>query len=113
MTAPVYTNDCIANGILLRNDLHRQFGTAGIVFLKIRSELDACVSSTLVSNVRRVQTPNFVMVPADVPRIEQGSMPDNRTTLQYMEPPTELYTALQGDVKVDWRDGTHPAQLPA
>ncbi|KAF8427180.1 hypothetical protein L210DRAFT_546350 [Boletus edulis BED1] len=81
--------NCIENGILLRADLHKEFGKANIVFLK---------------------TPNFVMEPNDVPRVEQYSMPDNRTTLQYMvEPPTtERSPVLQWDVQADWHDEVSP-----
>ncbi|KAF8554619.1 hypothetical protein OG21DRAFT_1412292 [Imleria badia] len=73
--------DCIENGILLRKDLHTKFGAARFVFLK---------------------TPNFAMVPADVPRVEQGSIPDNRTTLQYVEQPTGR------NIQADRRDEVRP-----
>lgn len=42
------------------------------------------------------------MVPADVPCLEQGPIPHNRTTLQYMEPPTELYSVPPCDIQADW-----------
>ena len=71
---------------------------ADSVFLKVRPELDTYVSSTLVSNVCRLQTPNFAMVPADVPWIEEGPIPHNRTTLQHMKPPMGLYTVPPCDV---------------
>ena len=75
----------------------------------MRPQLDTCVSSTLVPNVRRVQTPNFAMVSPDVPQIVQGPIPPQRTTLQHMKRPTELDPVLQRDVRADWyRDGVRP-----
>ena len=75
----------------------------------VRPELDTYASSTLASNVRRVQTPNFAMVPADVPQIEEGPTPQKRTTLQHIKPPDGLYPVPQWDVRVDWyRDGVRP-----
>ncbi|KAF8552263.1 hypothetical protein OG21DRAFT_1486344 [Imleria badia] len=79
--------DCIENGILLRGGIHKKFGKAQLVFLK---------------------TPNFAMVPADVPWLEPGSIPDNRTTLQYIEQPTGRATVPQYDVQADWRDEVRP-----
>ncbi|KAF8436892.1 hypothetical protein L210DRAFT_3688345, partial [Boletus edulis BED1] len=80
--------DCIENGMLLSTCIYVKFGLAKIVFLK---------------------TPNFAMVPADVPRVEQGSIPDNRTTLQYMvEPTTELDFVRMRDVRADWREKVRP-----
>ncbi|KAF8136158.1 hypothetical protein EV363DRAFT_1542522 [Boletus edulis] len=80
--------DCIENGMLLSTHIHVKFGLAKIVFLK---------------------TPNFAMVPVDVPRVEQGSIPDNRTTLQYMvEPTTELDFVRMRDVRADWREKVRP-----
>ncbi|KAN0082940.1 hypothetical protein V8E55_008735 [Tylopilus felleus] len=73
----------IENGILLTKSLHAKFGMARIVFLK---------------------TPNFAMVPSDVPRVEEGPIPHNRMTLQYMVPPTatERGYVSQWDVAADW-----------
>ncbi|KAF8433695.1 hypothetical protein L210DRAFT_3555865 [Boletus edulis BED1] len=50
------------------------------------------------------------MEPNDVPRVEQDSMPDNRTTLQYMveSPTTEYFSVPPCDVQADWRDERHP-----
>ena len=59
--------------------------------------------------MRRVQTPNFAMVSADVPQIVQGPIPPQRTTLQHMERPTGLDPVLQRDVRADWYcDGVRP-----
>ena len=66
----------------------------------------------LVSDVHRVQTPNFAMVPADVPRIEQGSIPPNRTTLQYIEPPMGLYSVPPCDIQADWSRDDLPPPSP-
>ena len=48
------------------------------------------------------------MTSADVPWIEQGSIPDHRTTLQYMENPTGRGVIPQWDVQADWRDEVRP-----
>ncbi|KAG8221110.1 hypothetical protein J3R82DRAFT_2637 [Butyriboletus roseoflavus] len=80
--------NCIENGILLRKDLHADFGMAAIGFLK---------------------TPNFAMLPTDVPWIEQGPIPHSRTTLQYHMPPTGSDIVLQRDIRADWsRDELPP-----
>ncbi|KAF8122435.1 hypothetical protein EV363DRAFT_1554526 [Boletus edulis] len=79
--------NCIQNGILLRADLHRRFGKAKIVFLK---------------------TPNFAMIPDDVPWVEQGSIPGHRTTLQHLVLTAERNRVPQWDVQADWRDEVHP-----
>ena len=75
---------------------------ANIVFLKVCTELDTYISSTLVSNVCHVQTPNFAMEPADVPWIEQSpTIPHSRTTLQYMKPFTGRGCFPQWDIRAD------------
>ena len=86
--------NCVENGILLRKEIHVCLSKAKSVFLTVRPELSTYVFSTVVSNVRRVQAPNFAMVPADVPRIEQGAIPLKRTTLQHVEPPTGLICSV-------------------
>ena len=67
------------------------FGRAGVGFLKVCPELDTYIC-LLVSNVCCVQTPNFVMVPANVLPIEQDPVPHNQMTLQYINPPMGLHT---------------------
>ncbi|KAG8221107.1 hypothetical protein J3R82DRAFT_2630 [Butyriboletus roseoflavus] len=81
--------NCIENGILLRKDLHQEFGMAVIGFLN---------------------TPNFAMLPTDVPWIEQGPIPHSRTTLQYlMKPHTGRGSLEQWDIRADWsRDELPP-----
>ena len=98
--------------MLLRKDLHMNFGMGGgIAFLKVRQELDTYVSSTLMSNVRRVQTPNFAMVPDDVPRVEQGPIPHHRITLQYMDLPKGFDSVLPRDIGADWSHDEVPFPL--
>ena len=93
----------------MHKDLRVGLGLAEGVFLIVPPELSIYALSTLVSNVRRVQTPNFAMVPAEVPRIEQGPIPYRRTTLQYIEPPTGLYIVPPLDIRADWsRDEVRP-----
>ena len=56
------------------------------------------------------------MVPSDVPRVEEGPIPHNRMTLQYMVPPTatERGYVSQWDVAADWsRNELPPPQHPA
>ncbi|KAG6373279.1 hypothetical protein JVT61DRAFT_6906 [Boletus reticuloceps] len=105
--------NCIENGILLRADLHARFGKANIVFLKASKPRIGYTQH--LPPVCRFQTPNFAMKPEDVPRVEQDSMPDDRTTLQYIvEPPsTDRAPVLQWDVQADWRDEDTPRPDPA
>ncbi|KAG8221067.1 hypothetical protein J3R82DRAFT_2582 [Butyriboletus roseoflavus] len=81
--------NCIENGILLRKDLHQKFGMAAIGFLK---------------------TPNFAMLPTDVPWIEEGPIPHSRATLQYhIEPHAGRGSLQQWDIRADWsRDKLPP-----
>ena len=85
--------------MLLRKELHWNFGSGAIGFLKVRTRSDTF--SSLVSN-RRFQTPNFAMLPADVPQVVESPIPDNRTTLQYIIPPEGDDIVPQRDARVDW-----------
>lgn len=44
-----------------------------------------------------IQTPNFALSPADIPRVESSAMPSTRITLQHLEPYTSLYPIPQRD----------------
>jgi hypothetical protein len=58
--------------------------------------------------MHHVQTPNFAMVSADVPWIEQGHIPYNWTTLQYMEPPMGRGFVPPWDIQADWSHADLP-----
>ncbi|KAI0284486.1 hypothetical protein BC826DRAFT_1179330 [Russula brevipes] len=71
------------NGILLRKDLHSQFGRGDRQFLK---------------------TPNFALDPADIPtgRFETGTMPASRVTMQHM---CQLVAGFQFHKRISWPTG--------
>ena len=49
------------------------------------------------------------MVPSDVPWIEEGPIPHNWTTLQYMKPPTGLHSVPPRDIQADWSGDKGPS----
>ncbi|KAI0287844.1 hypothetical protein BC826DRAFT_737455 [Russula brevipes] len=80
------------NGILLRKDLHSQFGRGDRQFLK---------------------TPNFALDPADIPtgRFETGTMPASRVTMQHIVPAGGRFPVPQADIVADWSGPLAPPSI--
>ena len=68
-------------------------GKAQLAFLKVRPDSMSLPHLSLTCAVFRL--------PTDVPWVEQGSIPDHRTTLQCMENPTGRGVIPRWDVQAD------------
>ncbi|KAI0002169.1 hypothetical protein BJV74DRAFT_894451 [Russula compacta] len=87
------------NGIFLRTDLHSLLGYAQSSFLKIRETIILAF------------TPNFALNPADIPRVETGTIPASRVTMQHVTPLVGLDQVQQWDVLADWSSPLAPPSI--